>query len=181
MGVFLVNRQVTCNGEGNFGDTRYQKSWRCRPLVDLQIICLPIFVVDCRFLLDLESSALGQTRYVGCFSKYLVLGHPTATADLWGTFRSEGVISSNLANLDMGVSEGLSSELGHPTAPARLVPPPTSMLGSPSPTTYTGDFATLYCLFISLFSFSLGQVMQTNELFQLQPLPNPQFQSLAII
>ena len=119
---------------------------------------MPIFFVDCRFLLDLESSALGQTRYVGCFSKYLVLGHPTATADLWGTFRCEGVISSNLANLDMGVSEVLSSELGHPTAPARLVPPPTSMLGSPSPTTYTGDFATLYCLFIPLFScsFSLG-------------------------
>ena len=36
-GVFLEYRQVTCNGKENSGDTRYQKSWRCRPLLPTQL------------------------------------------------------------------------------------------------------------------------------------------------
>ena len=50
----------------------------------------------------------------------LELGHPTTPADLWGTFRSEGAISSNLANLDMGVSEAFHQSWAIPLLPPGL-------------------------------------------------------------
>merc|ERR1712215_384794 len=65
-----------------------------------------------------------------------------------------GEISTSLANLIMGVPEGLSLD-EFPNSPSQLVPPPTSMLGSLlPPTTCAGDTATLHCLYPSIPALS---------------------------